>query len=223
MKSSKGLTLLSSSPRTSLSPFATLLAIYEREVVVPPEIFYDDVEARKYTSFSHIVQIQRALELLALPDDHVPKLLLDISCGSRLSGKTLSENGHHWIEIGISASMLNVAMEREVEVDLLLGDMGLGIRPRVIDGAISISAVQWLCNADNSSHNPRLRLNLLEHGVSLTGEQLSYYSSKRRKEFLVLTCGQHSINVSISKGKNEDGDSYSDKDNEDEENQTVCI
>ncbi|KAG4969835.1 hypothetical protein JHK82_035535 [Glycine max] len=63
--------------------------------------------------------------------------------------------------------------------------------------------------------------NLLEHGVSLTGEQLSYYSSKRRKEFLVLTCGQHSINVSISKGKNEDGDSYSDKDNEDEENQTV--
>ncbi|XP_028196696.1 18S rRNA (guanine-N(7))-methyltransferase RID2-like [Glycine soja] len=262
MKSSKGLTLLSSSPRTSLSPFATLLAIYEREVVVPPEIFYDDVEARKYTSFSHIVQIQvslskRALELLALPDDHVPKLLLDISCGSRLSGKTLSENGHHWIEIGISASMLNVAMEREVEVDLLLGDMGrgLGIRPRVIDGAISISAVQWLCNADNSSHNPRLRLKAfftslykcLSNGaravfqvypenidqcelilnasmhVGFVGSIVVDFphSSKRRKEFLVLTCGQHSINVSISKGKNEDGDSYSDKDNEDEENQTI--
>ncbi|KAG5129834.1 hypothetical protein JHK84_036231 [Glycine max] len=135
------------------------------EVVAPPEIFYDDAEARKYTSSSRIVQIQatlseRALELLALPDDSVPKLLLDIGCGSGLSGETLSENGHHWIGLDISASMLNVAVEREVEGDLLLGDMGqgLGIRPGVIDGAISISAVQWLCNADKSSHNPRLRL-----------------------------------------------------------------
>ncbi|CAN6841522.1 unnamed protein product [Brassica oleracea] len=35
---------------------------------------------------------------------------------------------------------------------------GMGLRAGVIDGAISISAVQWLCNADKSSHEPRLRL-----------------------------------------------------------------
>ncbi|XP_043813817.1 18S rRNA (guanine-N(7))-methyltransferase RID2 isoform X3 [Manihot esculenta] len=35
---------------------------------------------------------------------------------------------------------------------------GLALRPGVIDGAISISAVQWLCNADKSSHEPKLRL-----------------------------------------------------------------
>ena len=64
---------------------------------------------------------------------------------------------------------------------------------------------------------------LLEHGVSLTGEQLSYDSSKKRKEFLVLTCGQCSVNASISKGKNEDGESCSDDDSEDEENQTVSV
>jgi len=64
---------------------------------------------------------------------------------------------------------------------------------------------------------------LLEHGVSLTGEQLSYYSSKKRKEFLVLTCGQRSVNVSISKGKNEDRESCSDEDSEDEEKQTVSL
>ncbi|XP_048134363.1 18S rRNA (guanine-N(7))-methyltransferase RID2 isoform X3 [Rhodamnia argentea] len=135
------------------------------EVQAPPEIFYNDVEARKYTSSSRIIEIQaklseRALELLALPDDGVPRLLLDIGCGSGLSGETLSENGHTWIGLDISPSMLDIALEREAEGDLLLSDMGqgLGLRPGVIDGAISISAVQWLCNADKSSHEPRLRL-----------------------------------------------------------------
>ncbi|KAI4382522.1 hypothetical protein MLD38_008475 [Melastoma candidum] len=135
------------------------------ELQAPPEIFYDDAEARKYTSSSRIIDIQarlseRALELLALPDDGVPRLLLDIGCGSGLSGETLSDNGHVWIGLDISPSMLNVALEREVDGDLLLGDMGqgLGFRSGVIDGAISISAVQWLCNADKSSHEPRLRL-----------------------------------------------------------------
>ena len=45
--------------------------------------------------------------------------------------------------------MLDVAVEREVEGDLLLGDLGHGLplRAGTFDGAISISTVQWLCNA----------------------------------------------------------------------------
>lgn len=45
--------------------------------------------------------------------------------------------------------MLDVASEREVEGDLCLHDMGQGLplRAGVFDGAISISAIQWLCNA----------------------------------------------------------------------------
>ncbi|CAA2995797.1 probable 18S rRNA (guanine-N(7))-methyltransferase [Olea europaea subsp. europaea] len=135
------------------------------ELQAPPEIFYNDDEARKYTSSSRIIEIQaklseRALELLALPNDGVHRLLLDIGCGSGLSGETLTENGHQWIGLDISQSMLDVALEREVEGDLVLGDMGQGLdlRTGVIDGAISISAVQWLCNADKSSHEPRIRL-----------------------------------------------------------------
>ncbi|KAK8964634.1 hypothetical protein KSP40_PGU015417 [Platanthera guangdongensis] len=99
------------------------------EFQAPPEIFYNDSEARKYTTSSRIIEIQskileRALELLNLPNDGVPRLLLDIGCGSGISGETLSENEHHWIGFDISQSMLDVALEREVEGDLLLADMG---------------------------------------------------------------------------------------------------
>lgn len=39
---------------------------------------------------------ERALELLALPTDGVPRMLLDLGCGSGLSGEALSDNGHIW-------------------------------------------------------------------------------------------------------------------------------
>ena len=57
----------------------------------------------------------------------------------------------------ISGSMLEVAQEREVAGDLCLHDMGHGmpLRPGTFDGAISISAVQWLCNADKTCNDPR--------------------------------------------------------------------
>ena len=47
-----------------------------------------------------------------------------------------------------------------MEGDLLLGDMGQGVplRPAMFDGAVSISALQWLCNADKTSHSPPKRL-----------------------------------------------------------------
>ncbi|MCD7453917.1 hypothetical protein HAX54_022673 [Datura stramonium] len=235
------------------------------ELLAPPEIFYNNDEARKYTSSSRIIDIQtqlseRALELLALPDDGVPRLLLDIGCGSGLSGETLTEHGHQWLGLDISESMLDIALEREVEGDLILGDMGqgLGLRSGILDGAISISAVQWLCNADKSCHEPRIRLkaffsslyrclgrgaravlqiypeNLAQRELILGfamragfsgGIVVDYpHSSKRRKEYLVLTCGPPSLSTTTPEGKGEDGESCSDEDSsEDEENQTVCI
>lgn len=130
----------------------------------PPEIFYNEEEARKYTGNSRIIEIQvqmceRAIELLALPDDET-KLILDIGCGSGLSGSVLEDQDHIWVGIDISKSMLDVAVEREVEGDLILGDMGQGMpfKAGSFDGAVSISALQWLCNADKSSHIPAKRL-----------------------------------------------------------------
>lgn len=57
----------------------------------------------------------------------------------------------------------DVAKEKEVEGDVALVDLGQGLpfRAGAFDGAISISALQWLCNADKTSHNPAKRLNKL--------------------------------------------------------------
>ena len=113
---------------------------------------------------NHIIEVQtklteRALELLALPDDQAC-FLLDIGCGSGLSGQCLSDNGHYWTGLDISSPMLDVAVDSEVEGDLILGDMGQGMpfRAGSFDGAISISAIQWLCNVDKKSHNPIKRM-----------------------------------------------------------------
>lgn len=47
----------------------------------------------------------RALELLALPPDE-SAFLLDIGCGSGLSGEILDEDGHYWVGVDIAPSML---------------------------------------------------------------------------------------------------------------------
>lgn len=112
----------------------------------------------------------RALELLQLGSQ---SLILDIGCGSGLSGEILStvspdDGGPHvWVGMDISASMLDIALQREVEGDLLLSDIGQGIpfRPGSFDAAISISAIQWLCNAETSEDSPQRRLSTFFNGL----------------------------------------------------------
>ncbi|KAI5139909.1 probable 18S rRNA (guanine-N(7))-methyltransferase [Manis pentadactyla] len=130
----------------------------------PPEVFYDEKEARKYMHNSRMIEVQtrmagRALELLCLPEGQ-PCYLLDIGCGSGLSGDCLSCEGHYWVGVDISPAMLDAALDREMEGDLLLGDMGQGLpfKPGTFDGCISISALQWLCNANKKSDIPAKRL-----------------------------------------------------------------
>lgn len=158
------------------------------EDTLPPDLFYNDTESAKYTTSSRIRAIQasmteRALELLDLD---TPSFVLDIGCGSGLSGAILSQYGHSWVGMDISPSMLDIALQRQQQQqqqqqnnkrtdndeddeeddadpgqgDLFLADMGQGLpfRPGAFDAAISISAVQWLCNADSSAVTVESRL-----------------------------------------------------------------
>ncbi len=112
----------------------------------------------------------RALSLLGLSS---PSLILDVGCGSGLSGEILSsvppsEGGPHvWVGMDIAASMLDVALQRDVEGDLLLADIGQGVpfRAGTFDAAISISAIQWLCNAESSDTSPHGRLSRFFNGL----------------------------------------------------------
>ena len=90
------------------------------EISAPPQEFYNDNEAHKYTSSSRVIEIQdrlteRAVELLNFPKDDLPRLLLDVGCGSGLSGDRLTELGYGWIGMDISKSMLQVAQDRNIE------------------------------------------------------------------------------------------------------------
>jgi 18S rRNA (guanine1575-N7)-methyltransferase len=112
----------------------------------------------------------RALELLNLSS---PSLILDVGCGSGLSGEMLSavppdEGGPHvWVGMDVSAAMLDIALQRDVEGDLMLADIGQGVpfRAGSFDAAISISAIQWLCSAESSETSPAGRLSRFFNGL----------------------------------------------------------
>jgi 18S rRNA (guanine1575-N7)-methyltransferase len=83
--------------------------------------FYNEREARKYDSSSRMMGVQReitvrAIELLRLNEfssqNNRPAFVLDIGCGSGLSGQVLQEYGHVWVGCDVSRDMLMVAKER---------------------------------------------------------------------------------------------------------------
>ena len=162
------------------------------EEVAPPEVFYDATEAGKYLHSTRMIDVQsqmaeRAVEMLCLPEGR-PCMILDVGCGTGLSGETLEEDGHQWVGVDISRDMLDVAQERGVEGDLVHQDMGLGMpfREGVFDGAISISAIQWLCYSDRNGYDPRKRLLLffqsLYRSLRRGGRAaLQFYPQARRR------------------------------------------
>lgn len=133
------------------------------EHVAPATEVYSSAGAAKYSTSSRMETIQtqlseRCMELLALQSDE-RALILDIGCGTGYSTEVVTRAGHMCVGTDLARAMLE---EAEVpEADLLQADAGEGLsfRQGVFDGAISVSAIQWLCNVDKTGHNPYRRLN----------------------------------------------------------------
>lgn len=148
----------------------------------------------------------RALDLLGLQPS---SLVLDVGAGSGLSGDILTSEGHTWIGLDISASMLALALEREAEGDLFLADAGQGIpfRPGTFDGAISISAIQWLCNAESSIESAEGRLKRFFEGLYASlkrgGRAVCQFYPKDDKQKKMVS--QAAIRAGFGAGLLEDG------------------
>ena len=154
----------------------------------------------------------RALSLLQLSS---PSLILDVGCGSGLSGSILSsvpqsEGGPHvWFGMDIAPSMLEIALDRDVEGDLLLSDIGQGVpfRPGTFDAAISISAVQWLCNAESSDTSPQGRLARFFSGLYASlrrgGRAVCQFYPKNEQQKAMVS--QAAIKAGFGAGLLEDG------------------
>ncbi|KAH8061953.1 hypothetical protein JL722_3911 [Aureococcus anophagefferens] len=157
------------------------MPITRPEETGPPENFYDVKEARKYTSSSRIISVQadiadRCIELLNLEpgkkkfvldraaaggdgdDDGVGFDGMDDDDDEEESGSDDDdEEESSEDEDGAGAGPRRTHVG---SAELVQHDMGLGLpfRDGTFDGAISVSALQWLCYDNDSRQSATKRL-----------------------------------------------------------------
>lgn len=127
--------------------FHSTRAMKPEQQYLPAQEYY-----KKPQSYSHLTRINtiqkqithQCIEFLDLKRD---TLVLDIGCGTGISGRELAEHGCEWIGCDISLDMLKENVEDEYSAlglfNLDIGD-GLPFQPATFDAAISVSCIQWL-------------------------------------------------------------------------------
>ncbi|CCW66511.1 unnamed protein product [Phytomonas sp. Hart1] len=117
----------------------------------PPDIYYNSDKATRYHVSNRIQTIQRAMTLRALElmgiqaamlgtrekghSSSYAALLLDVGCGTGISGEVLTEQGHAWCGVDISRDMLKFAKRNELD------NYGLWTNPHAGNGPES--TMEW--------------------------------------------------------------------------------
>ncbi|KAA0201749.1 hypothetical protein HAZT_HAZT008872 [Hyalella azteca] len=172
-------------------------------------MFYNEEEAQKYTRNTRIMDVQsqcsvRALELLALPPDQ-PSILLDLGCGSGLSGEAITEQGHFWVGLDISQAMLAFQM---LPLNAVLRETCCSVTwatecpsaPPCSTGPLNTTFNLWIVNSRGSravfqfypESDQQVSLIVKQATkAGFTGGVVVDYpnSTKAKKLYLVLMCG----------------------------------
>lgn len=125
------------------------------KIEVPAYIYYTGDNVDKATANPHYVSIQRELTERALAlieiDDSFPQMILDVGCGTAISGQLISETMHHmFVGVDIAPEMLlnaiKVVPPSKTPNSFVRADVGLGcpFRAGVFDAAIGIDVLRWL-------------------------------------------------------------------------------
>lgn len=161
------------------------------EFTKPAELYYDEKGSEKYHQNSRITKIQsemteRAIDLLEIDDDS--PLVLDIGCGSGLSGKVLAEKSYVWVGIDVSPEMLKIASSSTPSGGLACLDIGnaLPFKDESFDYAISISTIQWLFHSFQKDHVPQKRIRSFFR---------SLYRSIKKRAVIQFYCSGKQIEV----------------------------
>jgi 18S rRNA (guanine1575-N7)-methyltransferase len=166
-----------------------------------PDAHYTAAEAGRYSAQNGGVQADLAtacLRFLGLgpsPATHSPPhrrlLLLDAGCGSGLSTAAAAALGHTLLGCDLSSAMLgaacggNPATERACKGLVWRGDLGVvaplrGSATGLFDGAISVSAIQWLIPSEGDAAAGTRRLDAFFTGLAASlvpgaGAVLQFY------------------------------------------------
>ena len=123
---------------------------------------YQQAEALRYDSCAQTLAVQhrlthRALDILSRllgSNDHTRACFLNLGCGSGHCAQILAARGFHWLGLDISTSMIELTRKKLATGMLTAGDVCLAdfsvplpLRANCFRAVVSISAVQWLCKA----------------------------------------------------------------------------
>ncbi|OHT13835.1 putative methyltransferase WBSCR22 like protein [Tritrichomonas foetus] len=148
----------------------------------PPYIYYTEENVDKATANVHYVSVQRqlterALELIELDNSTIPPMVLDVGCGTAISGQLFVENNINFVGVDIAPMMLLNAIKivpPQTPNSFVRADAGQGLpfRAGVFDAAIGIDIIRWLfANYDGCEPSPKRLRNFFEslHGALRCG------------------------------------------------------
>ena len=149
-------------------------------------------EAARYDAVAKDTRVQEeltleCLDLLALDRRHGPQLVLDVGCGGGLSSDVVQRAGHFCLACDVNPQMIAQGT-RAAGVGMFAADMrdGVAARAGVFDGAISVSALQWICTASDADDGLRRFFSGLHRALAEGGRAvLQFYPTRDQAKMAV--------------------------------------